>query len=581
MPQSIYRYAVTQDLKCQRFIDLAILSAVCLLLFFAFLGKIPFYDKGEPREALVVRDIVYHGHWVFPLKLEQQIPSKPPLFHWVAAAASIIWGEMTEATVRFPSALFATLGVLLIYYFGQKHYGRETGFIAALMLATTHLYQSAAIEARVDMTMVFFMMLSLVLFFGIYQGSLHKERWRYLFFLSAGVGVLAKGPVSLVLSSIIVGLFLLVNRDWGFFARLMRHPGIIVGIASFAIWYGIALWTGGSDFAGLQFAKENLARFFIHGESGTGHQKPVYYFLPYLFSLGLPWTIFLPVVAWRFFKEKSFADDPTMFLAIWFAVVFLLFSLSAGKRPPYILPLYPPLVLLIAAWCCRAAKETAAASIGIRCVGCFAAAVGATMGLLLAVHLIGKEMIWLFQPSATIWPSTAIGEFQIVKQALDQSGWIGVGYLSVGGALWLLIGRNFFRQRITAAVAQMAFVTTLTFFLIQGIVLPALANARSYKDFVSTVTEKMANGDVVLLFPRGVDSSSIVFYGGPKLERLTGDVPTLQQRLRQSHDYVILGERQWQNISAGKEAFPALLKSRGTGPDGDDPLVLIQGSNSP
>ena len=62
-----------------------ILGIVCGLAFFANLGGIPFYDKGEPREALVVRDIVLNGNWIFPLKLGQQIPSKPPLFHWVGA----------------------------------------------------------------------------------------------------------------------------------------------------------------------------------------------------------------------------------------------------------------------------------------------------------------------------------------------------------------------------------------------------------------------------------------------------------------------------------------------------------------
>ena len=46
-----------------------ILGIVCGLAFFANLGGIPFYDKGEPREALVVRDIVLNGNWIFPLKL--------------------------------------------------------------------------------------------------------------------------------------------------------------------------------------------------------------------------------------------------------------------------------------------------------------------------------------------------------------------------------------------------------------------------------------------------------------------------------------------------------------------------------
>ena len=90
-------------------IHLAILGIVCTLVFLLFLGKTPFHDRGEPREALVVRDIVLQGRWLLPLRGGEQIPSKPPLFHWFAATASIVSGEMNEASIRFPSALFASL----------------------------------------------------------------------------------------------------------------------------------------------------------------------------------------------------------------------------------------------------------------------------------------------------------------------------------------------------------------------------------------------------------------------------------------------------------------------------------------
>src|SRR5262245_20692222 len=57
-----------------------ILACVCGIVFFANFGSTPFYDKGEPRGALVIRDIVLNGNWIFALKVGQQISSKPPLF---------------------------------------------------------------------------------------------------------------------------------------------------------------------------------------------------------------------------------------------------------------------------------------------------------------------------------------------------------------------------------------------------------------------------------------------------------------------------------------------------------------------
>ena len=94
-------------------LHLILLAAVCALVFLLFLDRIPFHDKAEPREALVVRDIVLEGRWLLPLRAGEHIASKPPLFHWFAAGASILRGEMTEASIRFPSAFFATLGVFL------------------------------------------------------------------------------------------------------------------------------------------------------------------------------------------------------------------------------------------------------------------------------------------------------------------------------------------------------------------------------------------------------------------------------------------------------------------------------------
>jgi len=222
-----------------------ILGFICALVFFVNLGRVPFYDKGEPREALVVRDIVLNGNWIFPMKLGQQIPSKPPLFHWTGAAAALISGRLTEATVRFPSALLASLGVLLIYYFGRKLYDSVTGLLAGLILATTMIYQTSGVEARVDMTLTFWLTLPLVLFYGIYQGFLRNPLWQYGFFLAAGISVLAKGPVSLVLCALIIAVFLVLKKRRDLFWQFAFHPGVVLAIGVPLAWYGSALWIGG------------------------------------------------------------------------------------------------------------------------------------------------------------------------------------------------------------------------------------------------------------------------------------------------------------------------------------------------
>ena len=59
---------------------LVLLIALCGILYFPYLGNVSFFDKGEPREALAVQDIVQRGEWLFPLKRATAIPSNRRYF---------------------------------------------------------------------------------------------------------------------------------------------------------------------------------------------------------------------------------------------------------------------------------------------------------------------------------------------------------------------------------------------------------------------------------------------------------------------------------------------------------------------
>ncbi len=44
------------------FLHLVLLLGLCTILYLAYLGKIPFFNKGEPSEALVVQEMVQYGN---------------------------------------------------------------------------------------------------------------------------------------------------------------------------------------------------------------------------------------------------------------------------------------------------------------------------------------------------------------------------------------------------------------------------------------------------------------------------------------------------------------------------------------
>ena len=99
------------------------LGSLCIVLYIWGLGELPFYTKGQPREATVVWEIYTNGEWILPLRNGHLIPSKPPLFHWLAALCSFALGELSELAIRLPSAVLAIVGVLLTYYAGSVLWG--------------------------------------------------------------------------------------------------------------------------------------------------------------------------------------------------------------------------------------------------------------------------------------------------------------------------------------------------------------------------------------------------------------------------------------------------------------------------
>ena len=90
-------------------LDLSLILAICLFLFFRGLGASPFYDKQEAREALVIWEMHHSGNWILPLRNGNEIPAKPPFFHWLGALVSQAVDRTDELTTRFPSAVLATL----------------------------------------------------------------------------------------------------------------------------------------------------------------------------------------------------------------------------------------------------------------------------------------------------------------------------------------------------------------------------------------------------------------------------------------------------------------------------------------
>jgi 4-amino-4-deoxy-L-arabinose transferase-like glycosyltransferase len=325
-----------------------LLVAACLLLFFTGLDSVPFYTRGEPREALVAREMIRTGEWLVPARPDGELTRKPPVFYWASATSLALLPSRPELAARLPSALLGTAGVLLTWVVVRASFGAAVALPAALILATALEWIRAATVARVDMALV----AGLTLVFGAWLVALSRDRSRPgagLFAMAAAgavVATLAKGPVALVLPALAAGALVAARRDPGLLRRLDVIPVLVLGGAIAGLWYGAAFAKHGWAFFDI-VAKENWLRYVDSEDAGTGHSHGFIY-LPLVGLVGLlPWTPLLPL-AGAPLADPTRRTPAVALAASWVVVTLAFFSLAAAKRSVYLLPLFPALALLLA-----------------------------------------------------------------------------------------------------------------------------------------------------------------------------------------------------------------------------------------
>jgi len=553
-------------------LHLIFLVALCGVIYFPYLGNTPFFDKGEPREALAVQDIVQRGEWLFPLKRATAIPSKPPLFHWSAALVSELTGALNETTIRSPSALYATLGVLLIYGLGRALYGAAVALLAGAILATTMAYSDQALSARVDMTLCFFLTLSLVLFYSLYRGFLAHWLWYFAFYFIVGIGTLAKGPLGILLPGLVIAGFLTIKRRWDLIMKFAFHPGVVLTLLLAGGWYGLAVTRGGEGFVDRQLLQENLKRFF----GGSGHSHPIHYYLPYLFSLGLPWSFFFPFLLWDLLRKSRTGSDDHLFFESWFVIMFVFFSLSAGKRPVYLLPIYPPLSLLLADWIYQQNRSIGWRLLLYRTV----ALIAATTALILLIISFGAfwnhEAGWFFAPIASLLKPKDRANLLVVQNALDSFGAVFTVIVLVMALLWFALGRAFWFGQIRPAALFVLGIAIVFGVVSRAMVIPVIAADKSYREFVVALDREIGPKAQIYLFGE-FNSDPVVFYHQKPMDVLEQPLAEMAKKVGAGTDYVIMPRETWEEIEKIRPGLaPPILSSTGKGAEGDAPLVLVR-----
>ena len=368
------------------------------------LAAYPLMDPTEARYGEIARKMLETGNWVMP-QFDYGVPfwGKPPLSTWLSAGAMAVLGS-NEFAARLPSLLLMLGCGALVHALSAQRGGRDAALWAIAIFATTGLVFVAAGAVMTDPALTLGTTLSMAGFWLAINSEVPGEprgepRRRRLagsaFFLGLAIGLLAKGPVAVVLTLVPIGAWTLWTRQWRtVWTNIPWLTGSVLTAVLVVPWY-LAAERATPGFLEYFLVGEHWKRFTQSGWTGdlygAAHARPRGLIWLLWLGVALPWSAV--ALAWllraamaRREDLRALASDPwSAYFVLWAVTPMAFFTVSGNVLPTYVLPGLPALALLVGdRW--RPSTEAAATTVDkpvrtalatgvVLCTGLIAAAI--------------------------------------------------------------------------------------------------------------------------------------------------------------------------------------------------------------
>lgn len=303
------------------------------------------FEPDEGRYAQIPREMLARGDWVVPHLQGEPYLDKPPLLYWLVMVSYSIFGA-ADWSARLAPALAVHAAILVLYLVGRRSVGERPAFWGALLLALAPGFLSVGRLLVLDGLLAFLVTTALLCALEALRTDRLRWSWWLVSALACGLGVLTKGPISLIL----LAPPLLAYRWLSAPAWKLPRGAILAYLAVVVLtplpWY-VAMSLRVPGFLTEFFWKHNVVRFL----SPFDHLEPVWFYAPILLAGLLPGTLLL-VPAFRFLltadADQARQRPPALgFLLLAGLWCVLFFSLSGCKLATYVLPAFPPLALAL------------------------------------------------------------------------------------------------------------------------------------------------------------------------------------------------------------------------------------------
>jgi len=311
--------------------QLILFLACYAVLLFLSAGRYTLIGSTEERYSEIAREMNVSGNYMEPTLDGIKHFHKPPLAYWMTAAGLRLFG-LNELGARSFVILAAILTLIVLYRIGRLFLDQTGALNAALILASSFLFQVVSRIVATDMYLVLFVTLSQ--YFLLRQIYVRKQMRNVLLYsVFLGLGFMTKGHI--VFAFTLLPYFVAKAFDRSH-RKVFSTGAILVGIAVFSAialpWYAAVIMRHPDlvdYFLRVQIVERVATDKFMHGE-------PFWYFLWILAAGFFPFTLYFV----RAIVKGRDLDPRIRILFVYVAVPLLVFSLSRSKLAPYILPFF-------------------------------------------------------------------------------------------------------------------------------------------------------------------------------------------------------------------------------------------------
>lgn len=558
------------------------LIALCLAVYVPGLFTIPPIDRDESRFAQASRQMfesialpesqkdpaMHSGGLAVPYVIDKPRLNKPPLIYWIqtASAATFTLGNPLSDAIwmyRLPSAIFATLTILMTWRIGHLLFDARAAWLGAALLAICPLVVIDAHQGRADQLMVACTTAAMWALAGIVkQSRIGDVPFRLAIGLAIAIaaGVLAKGPITPMIVALAIIAYAIITKRFRWI--LSTHPWLAAIVTAITIgpWiYFVAQHVGFSEYKALVF-DETVGRSAAPKE---GHWGPPGYHMLLLPVLFWPGSLGVALAFVHLFNRRKGwrpARWQEAFLVAWILPAWIGFELVSTKLPHYTMPMYPAVALLCARALCRADVPQLLAT------GRLGKLLRGLILLWLTIPwMLALALLWPARLSLMFWLGTRDTLANIPPEVMLEVPNDGLPWLStlIASAILILIAGTLMSRKVTQSpehwtiLRRTSAAWVLAFIVVGTFAMPKLNNLSTR--VVQAIKSTGWMGDPVIL--GNYQEDSLVFLLRGRAERIGSDDPALA-RLREGDQQFIVLE---QNPEPTPVSRPPATWIRGTG----------------